>query len=38
MAAILLDIDGVLHVSGEPVPGGGDAVPASGPTATGFAS
>jgi HAD superfamily hydrolase (TIGR01458 family) len=26
MAAILLDIDGVLHVSGEPVPGGGDAV------------
>jgi HAD superfamily hydrolase (TIGR01458 family) len=28
MAAILLDIDGVLHVSGEPVPGGGDAVKA----------
>ena len=28
MAAILLDIDGVLHVSGEPVPGGGDAVQA----------
>ncbi len=26
MAAILLDIDGVLHVSGDPVPGGGDAV------------
>jgi HAD superfamily hydrolase (TIGR01458 family) len=26
MAAILLDIDGVLHVSGEPVAGGGDAV------------
>lgn len=26
MAAILLDIDGVLHVSGEPVPGGGEAV------------
>jgi HAD superfamily hydrolase (TIGR01458 family) len=26
MAAILLDIDGVLHVSGEPVPGGGDAI------------
>ncbi len=26
MAAILLDIDGVLHVSGEPVPGGKDAV------------
>jgi HAD superfamily hydrolase (TIGR01458 family) len=26
MAAILLDIDGVLHVSGEPVPGGGAAV------------
>jgi HAD superfamily hydrolase (TIGR01458 family) len=26
MAAILLDIDGVLHVSGEAVPGGGDAV------------
>lgn len=26
MACILLDIDGVLHVSGEPVPGGGDAV------------
>ena len=26
MAAILLDIDGVLHVSGEPVPGSGDAV------------
>ena len=28
MAAILLDIDGVLHVSGEPVPGGGVAVSA----------
>jgi ribonucleotide monophosphatase NagD (HAD superfamily) len=26
MAAILLDIDGVLHVSGEPVPGAGEAV------------
>jgi HAD superfamily hydrolase (TIGR01458 family) len=26
MTAILLDIDGVLHVSGEAVPGGGDAV------------
>jgi HAD superfamily hydrolase (TIGR01458 family) len=26
MAAILLDIDGVLHVSGEPVPGGAEAV------------
>jgi HAD superfamily hydrolase (TIGR01458 family) len=26
MAAILLDIDGVLHVSGEAVPGGGEAV------------
>jgi HAD superfamily hydrolase (TIGR01458 family) len=26
MAAILLDIDGVFHVSGEPIPGGGDAV------------
>jgi HAD superfamily hydrolase (TIGR01458 family) len=26
MAAILLDIDGVLHVSGKAVPGGGDAV------------
>jgi HAD superfamily hydrolase (TIGR01458 family) len=26
MAAILLDIDGVLHVSGKPVPGGGEAV------------
>ena len=26
MAAILLDIDGVLHVSGEAIPGGGDAV------------
>jgi HAD superfamily hydrolase (TIGR01458 family) len=28
MAAILLDIDGVLHVSGEPVPSGGAAVQA----------
>jgi HAD superfamily hydrolase (TIGR01458 family) len=28
MAAILLDIDGVLHVSGEPVPGGAEAVQA----------
>jgi HAD superfamily hydrolase (TIGR01458 family) len=26
MAAILLDIDGVLHVSGEPIAGGGEAV------------
>jgi HAD superfamily hydrolase (TIGR01458 family) len=26
MAAILLDVDGVLHVSGEPIPGAGDAV------------
>jgi HAD superfamily hydrolase (TIGR01458 family) len=26
MAAILLDVDGVLHVSGEPIPGGIDAV------------
>jgi HAD superfamily hydrolase (TIGR01458 family) len=26
MAAILLDVDGVLHVSGEPIPGGADAV------------
>jgi HAD superfamily hydrolase (TIGR01458 family) len=26
MAAILLDIDGVLHVSGEPIPGAADAV------------
>jgi HAD superfamily hydrolase (TIGR01458 family) len=26
MAAILLDVDGVFHVSGEPIPGGGDAV------------
>ena len=26
MAAILLDIDGVFHVSGVPIPGGGDAV------------
>jgi HAD superfamily hydrolase (TIGR01458 family) len=26
MAAILLDIDGVFHVSGEPIPGGADAV------------
>jgi HAD superfamily hydrolase (TIGR01458 family) len=26
MAAILLDIDGVFHVSGEPIAGGGDAV------------
>jgi HAD superfamily hydrolase (TIGR01458 family) len=25
MAAILLDIDGVFHVSGEPIPGGGEA-------------
>ena len=26
MAAILLDVDGVFHVSGEPIPGGGEAV------------
>src|SRR5919199_3190904 len=26
MAAILLDVDGVFHVSGEPIPGGADAV------------
>ena len=26
MAAILLDVDGVLHVSGEPIPGAADAV------------
>jgi ribonucleotide monophosphatase NagD (HAD superfamily) len=26
MAAILLDVDGVFHVSGEPIAGGGDAV------------
>jgi HAD superfamily hydrolase (TIGR01458 family) len=26
MAAILLDVDGVLHVSGQPIPGAGDAV------------
>jgi HAD superfamily hydrolase (TIGR01458 family) len=26
MAAILLDVDGVLHVSGDPIPGAGDAV------------
>ncbi len=26
MAAILLDVDGVLHVSGNPIPGAGDAV------------
>src|SRR5580704_10485348 len=26
MAAILLDVDGVLHVSGEPIPGAIDAV------------
>ncbi|HEY7207022.1 MAG TPA: TIGR01458 family HAD-type hydrolase [Gaiellaceae bacterium] len=26
MAAILLDLDGVLHVSGEPIPGAGDAI------------
>jgi HAD superfamily hydrolase (TIGR01458 family) len=26
MAAILLDVDGVMHVSGEPIPGAGDAV------------
>jgi HAD superfamily hydrolase (TIGR01458 family) len=26
MPAILLDVDGVLHVSGEPIPGAGDAV------------
>jgi HAD superfamily hydrolase (TIGR01458 family) len=26
MAAILLDVDGVLHVSGEPIPGGAEAI------------
>jgi len=26
MAAILLDVDGVFHISGEPIPGGADAV------------
>jgi ribonucleotide monophosphatase NagD (HAD superfamily) len=26
MAAILLDVDGVLHVSGDPIPGAADAV------------
>src|SRR4029450_6697108 len=26
MAAILLDVDGVFHVSGEPIPGGAEAV------------
>jgi len=26
MAAILLDVDGVLHVSGEPLPGAAEAV------------
>ena len=26
MPAILLDVDGVLHVSGEPIPGAADAV------------
>jgi ribonucleotide monophosphatase NagD (HAD superfamily) len=26
MAAILLDVDGVLHVSGQPIPGAADAV------------
>jgi HAD superfamily hydrolase (TIGR01458 family) len=26
MAAVLLDVDGVFHVSGEPIPGGADAV------------
>jgi ribonucleotide monophosphatase NagD (HAD superfamily) len=26
MASILLDVDGLLHVSGEPLPGAGEAV------------
>ena len=38
MAAILLDVDGVLHVSGEPIPGAADAVGGCAPPATGFAS